>query len=78
MPAMRVTLGGLQWVWDNNADGVCDSCEGRVVRGDEAYRLPRRPWKTRQDPIVHLRCWDQHKADVEPTMAAVRRMRSSG
>jgi hypothetical protein len=54
---------------------VCDHCDGRVLRGDEVYRLPRRPWKTKHDPVVHLRGWEEHKAQTEPIIWAVRRLR---
>lgn len=31
-------------------------------------------WRQVPDPIVHIACWDEHKAEMEPIMAA-RRMR---
>lgn len=76
--SMRVTLGGLQWAWDDKARGECRQCAKPVVPGQQVYRLPRRPWKTSKDPIVHVTCWDQHRVEMEPTMAIVRQLRNRG
>jgi hypothetical protein len=72
---MRVTLGGLQWVYEDGITGTCQHCDKPIKREQGVYRMPRKPWKSRKDPLVHVLCWDEHKARMEPTMDALRRMR---
>lgn len=73
--AMRVNIGGLEWVWDNRASGTCQHCDQPIASGQIAYRLPRRPWKSRKDPIIHEGCVKEHNAQVGPMMEKLRRMR---
>jgi hypothetical protein len=48
----------LLLVWDNKAAGTCQECGETVRRGETVYRAPTRPWRSRKDFMVHVRCWD--------------------
>ena len=54
----------LIWVWDNKAIGRCGRCEQQVARGEPVYRGPFRPWRSRKDPLVHVKCWDAGRDEI--------------
>lgn len=56
LPNVR-TGGTIAFVWDNKASGTCEECGEAVRPGDAAYRAPLRPWRSKNDPVVHVRCW---------------------
>lgn len=56
VPNMR-TGGTIAFVWDDKASGNCQECGEGIQPGDSAYRAPLRPWRSKNDPLVHVRCW---------------------
>lgn len=63
VPARQI-LGGSHWVWDQKASGTCLACDEAAELGESVYRMPRRPWRRRNDPIVHVRCWNEFYGGV--------------
>jgi hypothetical protein len=55
-PNMR-TGGSIAFVWDNKASGMCQECGNPIRVGDSVYRAPLRPWRSKNDPLVHVSCW---------------------
>jgi hypothetical protein len=56
MPNLR-TGGTIAFVWDNKASGTCQECGGSIRTGESVYRAPLRPWRSKNDLLVHVRCW---------------------